>query len=232
MYEPIKKFFVSMGYEVRAEVKNCDITLVKDGELTVIEMKKAFNMTLLFQCMERQAITSQVYAAIPNLRRMKNGNLAKTKKVCKSLGIGLITVDVWSALKTIEIVQSPPVPEKLKTSKKSAELRDNVMKEISGRSDDYNTGGAVKKKLATAYRETVIHVACALESALRDGDAFSGIELIKDYSAPPNATGVLRNDFYGWFRKVGGKRYTLSDEGRAMLEDGEFAELVRVYRYE
>jgi hypothetical protein len=239
MYEPIKAFFTSMGYDVRAEVKNCDIVMVKEDEILIVEMKKSFNMALLFQLMERQKITEQVYAAIPNPRRSRsnsgriyNGNFTKIKKICACLGIGLITVDCDSALKNIEIVCNPAVPAKTGESKRKQALRGKVIGEISGRTGDLNTGGVSKKPIVTAYRETVIRTACAMERAALDGrEAVTARELLNEFNAPPNTAGILKRDFYGWFAKSEKKgAYELSDKGREMLGGGEYAELVEIYR--
>ena len=57
MYEPIKKKLEGLGYTVRAEVKDCDIVAVKDDEMSVVEMKRSFNITVVYQAMNRRSIT-------------------------------------------------------------------------------------------------------------------------------------------------------------------------------
>jgi len=46
MYPPIKDFFLDLGYTVNAEVKGCDVAMMKNDELIIIELKKNFNITL------------------------------------------------------------------------------------------------------------------------------------------------------------------------------------------
>ena len=71
LYEPVCRMLEEAGYEVKGEVKNCDIAAVIDGEITVVELKKAFNIKLVYQLLERQSFSKYVYAAIP---RPKDGN--------------------------------------------------------------------------------------------------------------------------------------------------------------
>ena len=52
MYLPIKKYLEAGGYTVTAEVKNADVTAVKGDELVILELKKQFNIKLLFQALE------------------------------------------------------------------------------------------------------------------------------------------------------------------------------------
>ena len=47
LYEPIRAFLEEKGYQVQAEVKDCDIAAVKDGQLLIVELKKAFNLKLV-----------------------------------------------------------------------------------------------------------------------------------------------------------------------------------------
>ena len=43
LYNPIKVFFEAKGYEVKAEVTDCDVVaLKKDEEPIIIELKKKF----------------------------------------------------------------------------------------------------------------------------------------------------------------------------------------------
>ena len=77
LYEPIRAFLEEEGYQVQAEVKDCDIAAVKDGQLVIVELKKAFNLKLVYQGLERQSLTEQVFVAIP---RPKKGQREKAWK--------------------------------------------------------------------------------------------------------------------------------------------------------
>ena len=65
LYEPVRAFLEEEGYQVQAEVKGCDIAAVKDGQMVIVELKKAFNLKLVYQGMERQSLTEHVFVAIP-----------------------------------------------------------------------------------------------------------------------------------------------------------------------
>ena len=69
LYQPIKDYLDSLGYDTKGEVKDCDITAIKDGELIVVELKKGFTIELLYQAIERQKIADSVYVAIPLPKR-------------------------------------------------------------------------------------------------------------------------------------------------------------------
>jgi len=229
MYGPIRDFFAGMGYEVRGEVKGCDITLVKDGELLIIEMKRGFNVTLLYQAVDRQSATTQVYVAIPRLKP-KDKSLVNIMKIVRKLELGLITVAMDSAVKSVEIQCFPPASPfspSAKNSKQNAKRREQILKEAGGRTLDLNKGGSVKRKIASAYREKAIAIACALR--IQDAESRpSG--LIKRFGCDEKAMYILRNNFFGWFERTGKGIYRLSEAGKAMLEGGEYPELVNYYK--
>jgi len=229
MYKPVKDFFTGLGYNVNGEVLGIDVCMQKDGVLTVIELKKSLNMTLLCQAVDRQSITSQVYIAVPRPRYPTNRENTIIRRIVKKLDIGLIYVKLPE--NTIEIIHFPPVELK-NPSKKRAQ---KVTKELSGRSVDVNKGGQTRKPIATAYRERAVRVACALER----GGALTVKELRVDYNCDKDTSSIVQNNFHGWFEKVkDGKtiRYGLSAKGIEMLLDesngGDFMELVRLYRSE
>ena len=64
LYEPIRSFLEAEGYEVQAEVKHCDIAAQKEEQLIIVELKKAFNLKLVYQALERQSLTEYVFVAI------------------------------------------------------------------------------------------------------------------------------------------------------------------------
>ena len=65
LYEPVCRFLEEEGYRVQAEVKDCDIAAEKDGELIIVELKKSFQLKLIYQALDRQSLTEQVFVAIP-----------------------------------------------------------------------------------------------------------------------------------------------------------------------
>ena len=65
LYAPVKRLLEEQGYTVRAEVDRCDLVAVRGGEPPVIvELKRRFALSLVYQGIERQRITDAVYLAV------------------------------------------------------------------------------------------------------------------------------------------------------------------------
>jgi len=219
MYAPIKKFFEGRGYVVKGEVARCDMVIVKDDETAIVELKKAFNMTLLYQALDRQKISNAVYIAIPLKAFMaRRGHILH---VLEKLGIGLVTVAMSSDLLTVEAHLLPNMAHSRLNKRTKA-----LLAEFNARTFDGNLGGATRRKLLTAHRERALHIACVLEKI----DEGSVALLLKDYQCHKNTAHMLPKNLYGWFAKVKTGVYALSDEGRAALDDPQFAEIVAHYR--
>lgn len=226
MYLPIKEFFQSLGYAVYAEVKNCDVTLLKDNKLIVIELKKSFNLQLVFQAIERQKVCDEVYVAIPRLKRYKGSQYNNIINMVKRLGIGLITIAMDSPVKTIEILVFPEAISDIKRPVSNIKKKEPIINEISLRTHDLNLGGSNKRKLMTAYREKAIKIACVLEAK----GALKASELINIFDCDKNAYNILRLNAYGWFEAAGKAKFALSDAGIKALKDKEFSQLFEYYR--
>ncbi|MBR5816137.1 MAG: hypothetical protein IKY38_01795, partial [Anaerotignum sp.] len=160
LYGPVRAFLEEEGYQVQAEVKGCDIAAVKDGQMVIVELKKAFNLKLVYQGMERQCLTEHVFVAIP---RPKKGQREKAwkdmLKLLKRLELGLLTVALDSPLQTVDVVLEPSDSLAWKNRKK----REKVQAELENRQVDANVGGMTRRKIMTAFREKSIRVACLLE---------------------------------------------------------------------
>ena len=51
MYVPIKNFFNSLGFKVKAEIRNCDVVAYKaDEPLIIIELKTQFSLKQKRDC--------------------------------------------------------------------------------------------------------------------------------------------------------------------------------------
>lgn len=219
LYEPIKSYFELKGYTVRGEVNNCDLTAVLGDELIIVEMKKSFNLKLLFQALDRQKLTSNVFVAIP--RPNKHDAEFKQKiNLLKRLELGLITVASDSPVKSVQVVLEAG-GAKIKSHAK----RQRLLNEIGGRSTDDNIGGSRRKKLVTAFRERSIHIACILEA----GGELSPKQ-IRAFGASGDAGNILIQNHYGWFDRVRTGIYALSFEGVKALSDQQFSALTDYYR--
>ena len=66
LYAPVKAWLEAQGYEVKSEVGPADVVGCRAGsEPVVVELQTSFSLTLLQQAVARQAITDQVYVAVP-----------------------------------------------------------------------------------------------------------------------------------------------------------------------
>ncbi len=208
LYHPVKSLLEKNGYTVRGEVKNLDVAAVKGGELIAVEMKKAFNLELIFQCVDRQRTADSVYCAIP--RPDYYGRSAKWRHVlhlARRLEIGIIIV---CSAEYAEIALHPKPFDRVKSRQLNAKKRISIIGEISARSFDGNTGGSTRKKLMTAYREKCIAVA----KTLRKLKAADSATLIANGTDPKKTSAILRNNFYGWFERTVDGRFKLTATGR------------------
>lgn len=221
MYQPVKELLITLGYHVGGEVMGCDIAAVKDDELLIVEMKLSFNMTLIFQALDRQKITEQVYVAIPRPRKAVSHDMSRIKEITGKLGLGLLTVALDSPVKAVDILVSP-----LSGGKKNERLKLAMKKELAGRSFDVNIGGSRGVKLNTAYRERCIRIACVLE---RYGPMSASL-MVRSYGCEKDTYNILYQNHYGWFNKIKKGVYDLSKQGINGLTDESFSRLVQHYR--
>lgn len=202
LYEPVKRFLVERGYEVKAEVGDADVVGLQEGEEPVIvELKRTFTLGLLRQAVARLAITDSVYVAVPRWRgrsgwRTFKGNVG----LCRRLGVGVLSVRTEDG--TVQ-VHAEPGPFR---TRKSRVRRTRMLKEFTGREGDPNLGGT-RGKVVTAYRQRALR--CA--SYLLDHGPSRGAEVAKA-TGVAQATRIMRDNHYGWFENVSRGVYTLSDD--------------------
>ena len=223
LYEPIRAFLEEEGYQVQAEVKGCDIAAVKNGQLVIVELKKSFSLKLVYQGLERQSLTEQVFVAIP---RPKKGAREKSwkdmVKLLKRLELGLLTVALDSPLQTVDVVLEPSDSLAWKNRKK----REKVQAELEKRQVDANVGGMTRRKIMTAFREKSIRVACLLEKEGQLSLAEFRERGLED------CVGLLSKNYDKWFKRVEKGVYALSEKGKEALENEDFAKVVAFYRNE
>jgi hypothetical protein len=204
LYAPIKAFLEGQGYEVKAEVRDCDVVAVRGDEApVVVELKLSLSLALLLQGVDRLAITDWVYVAVPT------GKVKDAAKLCRRLGLGLISVRLSGAGGVVVHADPGQYQPRKVAGRKTA-----LLKEFQARVGDPNCGGQVGRKLMTAYRQNALRLADALA---RDG-AERPVVLARTLAVPKAAT-ILRDDYYGWFQRVSHGVYDLRDAGRAALEE-------------
>jgi len=210
LYAPVKAFLEGQGYEVKAEVRDCDVVAVRGDEPPVIvELKLSLSLALLMQGVDRQAISDWVYVAVPVGKGARwRGQVADAVKLCRRLGLGLISVRL-TGRPAVE-VHADPGPY---APRKFAKRRDALLKEFHARVGDPNCGGQVGRMVMTAYRQDALRIARALGQA----GAASPAKLAKATEVPRAAT-ILQKDYYGWFERVERGVYDLRPAGHEALK--------------
>ena len=119
LYAPLKVFFEKQGYEIKGEVRTCDMVGIRidEEQPLIVEMKKSFNLSLLLQGVERLKLSENVYLAVERCRDKKgavNQRWGELGELCRRLGLGLITVVLYKTKPPqvevlVEPGEAPPV---------------------------------------------------------------------------------------------------------------------------
>ena len=199
----MKRHLEAQGYEVKSEIRSCDVVAVRLDETPVIvELKRVLSLALLYQAVDRQSVSDHVYIAIA---RPKRGIASSAVKLCRRLGLGLIIVAASGSLE----VMADPVPY---APRPNTRKRGLLLKEFNARSGDPNVGGSTRTPLMTSYRQDAVKCArhLSVHGATRVRD-------IKAATKVDRAANILRDNVYGWFQKVERGTYELATEGRKAL---------------
>lgn len=207
LYPPVKAFLESQGYSVKGEVGPADVVGMRgDDEMVVVELKLGFSLALLHQGIARLALTDQVYLCV---ERPKNWNALQANiKLCRRLGLGVITVRGSDGFLELHAEPGPYAPRKSKTRKA------RMVKEFDRRIGDPNQGGATRHGMVTAYRQDALR--CAMY--LAEYGASRGAAVKAD-TGVERATTIMRDNHYGWFEKVEKGVYRLTQAGQQGLSD-------------
>lgn len=220
LYEPLKAFFEQRGYEIKGEVRHCDLVGVhpEEADPLIVEMKKTFNLALLLQGMERLQMSTRVYLAVERSRTKRgavNQRWGEISKLCRKLGFGLITVTFYKTKKPfVEVLCEPGAQAPAKPVRQKRKER--LLYEFHERSGDYNVGGSSRAKLVTAYREKALRVAQALAAAPPEG---ASPAQLRSLTGIGNAAAILQHNYYGWFDRIARGRYVLTDSGAESLKE-------------
>ncbi|WP_152394721.1 DUF2161 domain-containing phosphodiesterase [Paenibacillus guangzhouensis] len=232
LYEPIKRFYEARGYTVKGEVRHCDLVAVSQDEqdIVIVEFKKTFNLALLLQGVDRMQSSEQVYLAVERNRSKKgavNQRWGELTRLCKRLGLGLLTVTFYKTKKPIVEVlcESAAATQYItapvnKPARVSSRRKNRLLQEFNERSGDYNVGGSTKRKLVTAYREKALNLA----KCLHEHGQLSPRRL-RELCGYSNTATMLQHNYYGWFARASRGIYELTPVGLAALE--EYATVLR-----
>ena len=202
LYLPVKRFLEAQGYDVKAEIGDCDVLAVRGNEPPVIvELKTGFNLQLLLQGIDRQAVTDTVYLAIPEPKRSLPKDVLQ---LCKRLGLGLLVVNKgW-----VEAYLDPAPYQ----PRKAAARKGLLLKEFQRRVGDHNSGGSSKRPLVTAYRQDALRCVKFLKNR-----GASKVSEVVAQTKVERAAGILQRDPYGWFVREDRGVYFLSPKGEAAV---------------
>ena len=215
LYPPIKAFLEGQGYEVKAEVADCDIVARRAEEPPVIvELKLRLNLELILQAIDRQKLTDAVYVAVPDDRGERGRTLlrrsqAEVLRLVKLLGLGLIVVTFRSGSPKVDVLADPAPYRPRKSSRRQRKL----LAEFERLRADFNVGGTRGARV-TAYRQDAL--ACAVylkaEGVRRPAE-------IRDATGIARARQIVYDNHYGWFEHLGPGEYGLSEKGGLALEE-------------
>jgi len=209
LYLPIKSHLQELGFEVKGEIKNCDIVAKKGDDFIIIELKLTLNITLLMQAVDRFTLADNVYIAIPKQATIFKNKKKQIKKLVARLGLGLIIVDIQKTQQYVEVINDPQDYTPRKNKRKQAAL----LKEFNLRQGDTQKGGSTRSKAGlTVYRQRSIRIA----NFLLTQPTAKGAEINRAIDEP-QATQFLRDNYYGWFNKIDRGVYEISDKGRIEL---------------
>jgi hypothetical protein len=202
MYPPIKAMLEAQGYTVKGEVGAADIVAVRDGEDPVIvEMKSGFSLGLFHQACERLAITEAVYVAVPHGTSRASFN--RNRKLCRRLGLGLITVRTSDGFVEVPLDPGPYAP------RKAPRRKTRLLREFARLEGDPNPGGSTRRNgLMTAYRQDALR---CLRVLVEDGPTKAAV--VARRTGVTGARRLMADNHYGWFERVETGIYAPSPNG-------------------
>ncbi|MGI5854459.1 MAG: DUF2161 family putative PD-(D/E)XK-type phosphodiesterase [Bacillota bacterium] len=209
LYLPVKHFLEQQGYEVKGEVKDCDLMAVREEDILIVELKLHFNLTLVLQGVERLKLTPNVFLAIERPRDTFTKKWRQVIGLCRRLGLGLLTV-AGSGTHEVRVVCEPE-PYHPRINYRRRKL---LNAEFAGRTGDANKGGITRQPVMTAYKEEAIRIA----TFLRDNGP-SRLRQIKEEAHSQKAPSILQKNFYGWFVREGYGIYNLTAAGHTALAE-------------
>ncbi|MFB9948728.1 DUF2161 domain-containing phosphodiesterase [Rhizobium puerariae] len=216
LYQPVKTFLESFGYQVKGEVGGCDLMGLSEADPPVVvicELKLAFNLELILQAVDRANASDEVWIAARISARGRGREADRRyRDLCRRLGIGMLGVSDTGEVSVI-VSSVSPMP------RTNPKRRTRLIREHRKRRGDPAVGGSARIPVMTAYRQQALACAAALSSGpLRPRDL---------KAAAANAGPILLANHYGWFERVEKGVYALTDLGRQALERWPQAEALQ-----
>jgi hypothetical protein len=203
LYPPLKKYLERLGYDVKAEIKDCDVVAMRDGQTIIIEMKQGLTLQLLYQAVDRLSVSELVYIAIAKPKRAVP---SEAVKLCRRLGLGLIIIAKSGSVDVL----AEPVPYH---PKPAAKRQMALLKEFKTRRGDPNLGGSTQTKLMTAYKQDALRCLHFIEVS-----GPSKVSDIRKATRVDRASSIFQSNYYGWFERASRGVYGLTEAGRAATQ--------------
>lgn len=210
LYLPLKQFLEAQGYEVKAEIQDCDVLAVRGEEPpVVVELKLSLNLGVVLQAVERLSLTPTVYVGVPQ----RCGALARRRKpilkLLRMLGLGLVAVDPSLKTGSVDVLLDPGEYRPRKSPQRQARLLGEFMRRVG----DPNLGGTTKRRgIMTAYRQRAIAMGRFLQE-----NGPTKASRVAEALEEPKARDILYRDVYGWFERESLGVYKLSPRGEEDL---------------
>ncbi|MGB6117816.1 MAG: DUF2161 family putative PD-(D/E)XK-type phosphodiesterase [Mesorhizobium sp.] len=210
LYLPVKRMLEEQGYVVKGEVGAVDVMGMREGdEPVIVELKAGFSLALFHQAIERQALTDAVYVAVPQMSgRASYKALVENRKLCRRLGLGLITVRLSDGFVETHCDPEPYRPRQSKPRKT------RLLREFARLVGDPNKGGATRRNLVTGYRQEALRCLALLSASgpTKAAGVAAGCGVI-------HARKLMADNHYGWFERVSTGIYGLSPKGEQAVTD-------------
>lgn len=217
LYAPVKALLEARGFEVKAELENCDLVARRgDEEPVVVELKRRLSLELLLQAVDRKRLTERVYLGVRHPEPRAAAELLARRywgvlRLCRLLGLGLISVHFPRLRAAHAEVHLDPGPYRPRVDRVR---RKRLLGEFAKRLGDPNLGGTGSRPRVTAYRQDALR--CAV--LLRDrGPLRAGA--VKRETGVERAPRILQRDVYGWFQRVERGVYALDPVADQALTD-------------
>jgi hypothetical protein len=153
LYPAVKAFLEGEGFEVKGEVRGCDVVGVRRDEPPVIvELKLRFTLGLVLQALDRLRLSETVYLAVPAEAVRRRG----IRPLCRRLGLGLLAIH--GPRQRVEVVVEPG-PYRPPRDRRRTRL---LISEHARRLGDPTHGGATRVPIMTAYRQEALRIAASL----------------------------------------------------------------------
>jgi hypothetical protein len=200
LYPPVKALLEAQGYTVKGEIRGCDVVGVRGDEPpVVVELKRTFGLGLVLQGIDRLAMTDAVYLAVGAWPT----RMADTRRLCRRLGLGLIVVTDGRAEVAVD-----PVPYRPRRDRRRAAA---LLGEHQRRTGDPTGGGTTRRPIMTAYRQEALRCVALLAAGPMP------LRAMRAAGDVPNAGRIVRDNVYGWFRRVDRGTYALTTRGAEEL---------------